>query len=561
MKQKQNITYTFIIFFFLLVYTHYDYRFAEGVEAKGPLFIAMSICNMALDAAVVTFISWVIRRRWYNAAVSVVFWLFCMMNVLYLRHFNIYIDITMAGELRNMDILGESIIALTSWRDIVASFVYFVAVWLLMWREPLRYTRWIRGYTMIAMALVAFVSLYGLVAKGRRQSFMVALNYINDSSGWSSPYEICYQLGFSHYIGYSLMSLMGQRDITQKEERMMENYRSFCTKQLPTELPVASAEPKLVRPKNVVFVLMEGVLSEAVTAVCDGDTVMPHLWELADNAQYCNMTMESEASIGWSSDGQLIYMTGMLPHSKCSTVNRYSNNAFPGLGSACKKVGMHTAMLISTGKHIWRQEDMCERYGIDSLYSTVNFGTDIDENLVTYGINLLDKICKKPFFLTMLNMSTHTPFNDNFPQRLKSFHKKGLAEDKAGYYERANYFDYHLGRFFKALKKKGLWENTMVVVLADHHIEQWVVNNKRSKIPFIITGGYRSPLLPERVESTEEIYQTDFYPTMLALLGIEQEWSGVGRNLFSEASKRLPAADKQQLSDMVLETNWFAKRK
>lgn len=565
MKQKQNIAYTFLIFFCLLAYTHYDYVVAENMKIGGPLFVAMSICNMALDAAVVTFISWVIRRRWYNAAVSVVFWLFCMMNVLYLRHFNTYVDVTLVGELRNVDILGESIIALTTWRDIVVSVLYFAAIWLLMWRKPLRYTQWIKGYTMPIVAVLSFVSLYGLVAKGERVSFVEALNYMNENVV-SMPYHRGYQLGFVHYVGYDLSRLTVKRDITAQEKRMMEDYGAFRAAQrkadLQGKLPNAATEINgSSRPQNVVFMLMEGILSDVVTTVCDGDTVMPHLWAIADSAQYCNMNMESETNIGWSSDGQLIYMTGMMPHSDRNTVNNFTYNTFQGLGTACKKLGMQTAMLLPTGRHIWRQEDMCNGYGIDSLYNTVVFGEDPDDRLMDFGIGLLDKIGGKPFFLTVLNFSTHTPFYDHFPLRLRTFHGKGVPQDKIGFYERANFFDYHLDRFLKALKKKGLWENTLVVLASDHHLEEWMENNKRGKIPFIITGGYHSPLLPERVKSSENIYQTDFYPTMLALLGVEQKWSGVGRNLFSSNSKRMSKSDKQQLSDMILETNWFAHNK
>ena len=139
--------------------------------------------------------------------------------------------------------------------------------------------------------------------------------------------------------------------------------------------------------------------------------------------------------------------------------------------------------------------------------------------------------------------------------------EKDLPEDKKTYYEMSNFWDVQLGRFVQALKDKGLWDETLVIIASDHHLGLWMEGNKREKIPFIITGGYHSPLLPGRAKSSDDIYQTDFYPTMLALLGVEQKWSGVGRNIFSKNSKRMSKSDKQQLSDMILETNWFAHNK
>lgn len=550
MKQKQNIIYTFLIFFCLIAYTHWDYVLAGHKTIEGPLIVAMSICNIALDAAVATFVSCLLKKRWYNAGISIALWLFCMMNVLYLRHFDTYVDITLAGELRNADILGESILALTKWRDIVVSVAYLAAVWLLMWREPLRFTRWIKGYTMIAVAAMAFVSLYGLIAKGTRSSFVDALDFMNERLV-SDSYHRGFQMGFTHYVAYDFSRLNIKREITKEDEQIMKS--KLAGKKLGT---VADNHPR-----NVVFILMEGILSEAMTKVCDGDTVMPNLLAIADTAQYCNLNMESETNIGWSSDGQLIYMTGILPHSDKNTVNHFTHNAFPGLGTVCKGLGMQTAMLLPTGKHIWRQEDMCMAYGIDSLHATVEVGQDDDDRLVDYAINLLDKVKEKPFFLTVLNISTHTPFTNGFKRSLKDFHEKDLPEDKKTYYEMSNFWDVQLGRFVKALKDKGMWDESLVVIASDHHLGLWMKNNKREKIPFIITGGYRSNLLSERVRSNDAIYQSDFYPTLLALLGVEQKWTGLGRNLFSEASKRLSEADKQQLSDVILETNWFAKIK
>ena len=548
---KQNTIYTFLIFFSLIAYTHYDYVLAAHKEIEGPLIIAMSICNVSIDAAIMTFISSLARKRWYHELVAVTLWLFCMMNVLYLRHFETYIDITLAGELRNADILGESILALATWRDAVASLLYFAAIALTEWRMP----QASKGYYMLGVAAMAFVGLYGLIAKGTRCSFLEALNFM-DERLVSDSYHRGFQMGFAHYIGYDLSRVNVKREITKEDEEMFARLKPTIASSM-----ISPEEAMPAGKRNVVFILMEGILSEAMTKVCDGDTVMPNLRAIADSARYCNLNMESETNIGWSSDGQLIYMTGMLPHSDKNTVNHFTHNTFPGLGTVCKSLGMQTVMLLPTGKHIWRQEDMCAGYGIDSLYTTVEVGQDDDDRLVDSAISLLDKVKGKPFFLTVLNISTHTPFTNGFNRSLKEFHEKGLPDDKKTYYEMSNFWDVQLGRFVQALKDKGLWDETLVVIASDHHLGLWMEGNKREKIPFIITGGYRSPLLPKRVESKDMIYQSDFYPTLLALLGVRQEWTGVGRNLFSESARRVPEADKQKFADMILETNWFAKIK
>ena len=550
---KQNFLYLFIAFYALFFYTHYDYILANNVEIAGPLIVAISICNIALDAAVATFLSGLMKKRWFAVAVCTAVWLLCMANVLYLRHFNTYVDITLIGEVRNFDILGESLLALTSWRDLAVSIVFFVAVYLIVWKERWNWGGKIKSYYSVGMALLALIGMYGLIAKGTRESFVKALSYITDNV--CDSYTRGYMFGMTHYVGYDLSRLNSNRDILPEDEALMQRY--FKQKSADAAIDsTACSRP----PRNIIFYLMEGIQTDVLREVCLGDTVMPNLLALADSARYCNLCMESEVSIGLSSDGQLIYMTGMLPKSDQNTVNHYTFNAYPGLPTACKRLGMQTAMLLPTGRHIWRQEEMCAAYGIDSLYTTVTLGYDEDDNLTDKAINLLDDIKKKPFFLTLLNMTTHPPFIKDYDKRLKSFAEKNLADDKQGYYERANFFDFQLGRFIKALKKKGIWAETLVIIASDHHVPDYAKDNKRGKIPFIITGGYQHSLLQGHVKSEEVIYQSDLDPTLLGLLGIEQKWRGVGRNLFNSNSKRLTDEEKHRLSDMILETNWFAKR-
>ena len=144
------------------------------------------------------------------------------------------------------------------------------------------------------------------------------------------------------------------RDKSDADRQAMQSLE----KQRKSEAVRYAADAPL--PDNVIFVLMESIMSEAVTAVCDGDSVMPNLARLANEAQYSNLNMASEVGIGWSSDGQLIYMTGILQHSIKLTVNAFTYNSFRGMGSVCKELGYATAMVIPTGKHVWHQNDMCQ---------------------------------------------------------------------------------------------------------------------------------------------------------------------------------------------------------
>ena len=121
------------------------------------------------------------------------------------------------------------------------------------------------------------------------------------------------------------------------------------------------------------------------------------------------------------------------------------------------------------------------------------------------------------------------------------------------FFERANYFDFHLGRLIAALHKNGQWNNSLIILASDHHADGWT-DQAHARMPLIITGGYP---LPHRSHDTTKIFQTDVYPTLLGLLRVNQSWRGVGKDLFNPHSQRLSPAQKQQISNIVLETNWF----
>ena len=265
--------------------------------------------------------------------------------------------------------------------------------------------------------------------------------------------------------------------------------------------------------------------------------------------------MASEVGIGWSSDGQLIYMTGILQHSIKLTVNAFTYNSFRGMGSVCKELGYATAMVIPTGKHVWHQNDMCQAYGIDSLYNTVKHGQDYDEALIDSTIHVLNSYKNKRSFITTITISTHTPYSHHFSKRLRDYQDKHFVEQQLLYFERANYFDFHLGRLIDALHKNGQWDNSLIILASDHHDGDWT-DRAHARIPLIITGGYK---LPVQKHDKTQIYQTDVYPTLLGLLHVNQSWRGVGKDLFNPKSHRLSPKEKQRISDIVLETDWFKK--
>ncbi|MGM9868475.1 MAG: LTA synthase family protein [Sodaliphilus sp.] len=529
----------------LLLYVHYDYILMGDGQLKERIYILSSLFSIGFDASIITLIVYTIRNKHVKMAVSGVFWLWCMVNVVYLRHFNTYVDITLIGELRNFDILGESILALVHWRDIIVSVLLLGAFYVVIYRLTDE-KEWIKWYYMFIPIVLSFFGIYYANSRIQHTTVGKSLSWWNGNFG-SNTYVTAYRYGFFHFFYSSLYTLNMHRSATEADTKAIQALEQQRAKEVSHYTGNASL------PDNVIFILMESIVSDAVMAVCNADSVMPNLAKLAREAQYCNMNMTSETGIGWSSDGQLIYMSGLLQHSTKNTVNAFTHNAHRGLGSVCKRLGYATAMVIPTGKHVWHQQDMCRAYGIDSLYSTIKHGEDYDESLVDSTIQVLNTYKNRRAFITVLNISTHTPCSTHFSKRMHEFHDKKFGEEQLLFFERANYFDFHLGRLIAALRKNGQWNNSLIILASDHHADGWL-DQAHARIPLIITGGFP---LPMRSHDTAKIFQTDVYPTILGLLRVKQNWRGVGKDLFTPQSQRLSPQEKQRISDIILETDWF----
>ena len=100
------------------------------------------------------------------------------------------------------------------------------------------------------------------------------------------------------------------------------------------------------------------------------------------------------------------------------------------------------------------------------------------------------------------------------------------------------YSDYYLGVFFDFLKKQGLWDDSMIIVTADHgeefaehgmlghgvHLYDTLI-----RVPLMIKMPVRSGVTPKRINGTVEL--VDVMPTILEACGYEPEGQMQGESL------------------------------
>ena len=470
-----------------------------------------------------------------------------MADVLSLRFYGAYFNMKLISETQNLNGLGDSIMSLVHTSDYVVTVIYTLlsALYLSNIRKQKQYELK-KCLVSLCVALVAFILPY----------VHERLNLFSTFEEQTARYNYDYCFERPHYgiacgilktAFADLMYLDATRPTTKQDKELMASYAR-------TSYPLYDQIGK----KNIIVIVIESLLSDVLKR--EGDKcVMPHLKQLADSSYY-NPNMVSTAGPGYSSDGQLMLMTGIMGHRAYVTVSHFTNNSFPGLGHIAKQRNMTMALIEPTEENYWHQKDLCPEYGIDSLYYFDEWTTD--ENVFQRAIEVTECLKERPFFLSVLTISMHMPYKKQFEQALGELDDNEATTDYLNYLSRCQYTDYHLGRFLDYLRKERILDNTLLFVISDHCVPlgelKYASNGLTPMLPVIIHG------LPSHIQpsTSTTIYQQDLYPTLLDILATKHpdypQWQGVGYSIFSDTpqEERWSQIRQQEFSEMLLETNF-----
>lgn len=129
----------------------------------------------------------------------------------------------------------------------------------------------------------------------------------------------------------------------------------------------------------------------------------------------------------------------------------------------------------------------------------------------------------QPFFALVFSSTNHDPFD--FPEgRIELYDQPMQTRNNA-----AKYADYAIGRFFEQAEKSPYWKDTVFLVVADHDSRVTgadLVPVSHFRIPGVIVGAGIEPKRDLRLVS-----QIDLPPTLLSLIGVDNENPMLGRDM------------------------------
>lgn len=575
MKSKKHINVVFLLMFLMsvvnLLFLHHYFLQTIGLEVgcfKSSLVDNLLAC--LLDVTFVWLVSWIITLRRARASLIMTFvitliWSFS--NVFYARFFHQYLSwssIGLAGNLADPIVL-DSMSAGFRLIDLCYPLIIVLFCWV-CYRSRRNDVKSKSFRTLLytwLCCLVLGLAVHSLYFFHSHIGFVYELEktlFTPEKMDSMWPNWTVFHKGFFRKLIVDQLKRKSKLELTKEQETAIEKEYSDHSQRV-----TGRTAPDHV--KNVIFILVESYLSVTSDLVVDGQEITPNLNRLKrDSNVYFNSHMIPNVSIGESSDGQLIYMAGLMPLHSEITVSKAKKNNIIGLPEQIKKAypDLHSLTIIPTTPSLWDQQAMSDSYGFDKLYSMLDYQTEMKDNengdfltdeMIFRYASKKDESNQPPFFSLILTMTMHQPF-DSFVEHGFHLTDKSLPQEYKNYLTNCHYTDIQIGNYLNDLKEKGLYNNSLIVIVSDHdaHPDYLGMEGKISReIPiYIVNGG-----IDNSNAWTGECNQLDIYTTILDMMGIQSKWRGLGHTLLNKNYQNSVTEDIQELSDWIIYSDYF----
>lgn len=213
------------------------------------------------------------------------------------------------------------------------------------------------------------------------------------------------------------------------------------------------------------------------------------------------------------------------------------------LGNIARGHGYDAIMVRSAERHVYRMNSVAAALGFDRYYGdedipmlldypdpkAARFGWDYETFM--FFKTQLDQT-EGPFISIMYTGTAHYPLPRVMGERFEK--RPHTASPVNTLLNTLQYTDWSLGEFMKEAEKSPWFDNTIFMFYADH---TWGQQHKKGsfiekfRVPLLIYA----PRIFEPKTYTQVGSQLDLLPTMMELLGFNDEYSALGESLFSKS--------------------------
>lgn len=277
---------------------------------------------------------------------------------------------------------------------------------------------------------------------------------------------------------------------------------------------------------NVLIIIWESLTAKAVDFQFESQEVVPFFNKLKNESIYFNNFYAS----GDRTDKGLVAVLSGYPAQPTQSIvkNPDKNGKLPMLSKDFSQNGFQTEFYYGGETEFANIKSYLFNGNLQNIYDVHAFPEDSAYS--KWGVHdhlVFEKFLNdhsfgrsKPFFSTLLTLSSHQPYEIPKQSTFES------EDEPAQFYNSLQYSDKALQDFIEKAKQSSWWNNTVVIILGDHGHKFPNLDSRTSdfKIPMIWTGGaVKKARLVNKVFS-----QTDLSKTLLNQLNInssEYKWS------------------------------------
>lgn len=556
-----------------MLFMHYYIFFNHYME---DVLLAYEFCNNLMmtifDVIVILLLSLSlmigrIKQSLLLTYIITVIWSF--LNVFYVRFFNQYIPVSIMSQAANLtdQAVLQSMLYGFQWVDLyfLLSIVLFASVYRkLKVRRVSRFFLFHLSLLLVSTFFSTFIiySSYHFLKSDIRRNMLLYGSQMRgllfSGSRNAFPNKTRFVIGCSRVICGELYDMFDSVELTEQQIKNIENEYKNLSQRVTTH----EVNPNI---KNVVFIVLESFLSSSVGLKVDGKEITPFMNSLKCLKDvYYNGHVVSNITMGESGDGQFIYMTGILPLRDKLTVGEAKSACFPTLPRLiAKKYGtLYTEIVIPSPPRVWEQEQMNKVYGINKMYCNSDVLGDVvdylnDEQLFTLAMKS-SMYLHQPFFSMVLNYSTHQPYRTPVDNSFV-LQNNSLPHTYKNYLIACHYADSWLNKYLDYLIKMGVYDNSLIVITADHHahLDALGMKNKLSKdLPLFIIHGN----IDKDQAWQGPMNQLDVFTTLLDILGINSEWRGLGHTILQSNYINSVTDSSWFFSEQIIKGRFFDKK-
>ena len=333
---------------------------------------------------------------------------------------------------------------------------------------------------------------------------------------------------------FSFLSTLSDGDDALYEyEFFPEPERAAIFEPLRGDLPAGIGTDTLLRTRrpNVVLFLVESFGRSTVDERVGGEPVAPEFQRLKGEGVYFDNLFANSFR---TDRGTVAVLSGFPAQTKMSVMKLpVKSQRLPSIARSLRREGYATSFYYGGDLNFTNTASYLYGTGFDRLTwqkdlhfdaptSKWGYADDVVIDAFTDHV-LAEAASQRPFFAAMITLSSHEPFDVPF------------AKFDDPMLNAMAFTDASLGRFVERVRQTPVWNDLLVILIADHAYPYpyGIANSDalRHRIPMLWLGGaVRRPAVVETYGS-----QSDLAATLLAQLGIAHGDFLFSRDLFDPA--------------------------